>query len=197
MVDADTLTRPSVIAKKIRGKRVTASKKASVSDVAMVLLAITGRTATREYKEMMVFADLLSSVFTLAQFIAEIDSRYGISVGWLFDANTIGKDKDMDLHTFAGHVAKEVNAGGLIGLEKVKRQLMSLINIPYETFHDEMTIFGDLLFSELDIMKLRCLLEDSHGIELPDDFEDDLIKNNRKVSLRDFARGLCSRINAQ
>ncbi|EKP0310318.1 hypothetical protein ACTG16_23790 [Aeromonas sp. 23P] len=186
--NATTTVRATVLKAKKKTK-----KKVGVSEVIDVLLEIATRPPRDDYKSMMVFGDLLSPIIPLSYLISEVDQRYGVSIGWLFDVNAINKGRDMDVHSFAGVIAKEVNGGGELGLEKMKRQLMNIISIPYQSFHDEMFIFQDLLFDEMDLIRVRILMEDVHGYQLDDNFEPELIKNNKKIALRDFARGLVSR----
>lgn len=170
-----------------------AKKKVGVAEVINVLLEIATRPPRDDYKSMLVFGDLLSPIIPLPYLIAEVDLRYEVSIGWLFDVNAISKDRDMTVHDFASVIAKEVNGAGELGLDKMKRQLMNIINVPYQAFHDEMFIFQDLLFDELDLIRVRILMEDVHGYQLDDTFESELVKNNKKIALRDFARGLVSR----
>lgn len=169
----------------------------SVDDVARVVLSVMDLEPDTDIKGLLLYRDCFSGFFDSGKLCDGVFSRYSVDLGWFFDFRHGSVLRDISLFVFCKALALEINGGGQITLEKVKGEIMNFVKIPYEECYDNMYIYSELSFSELDILQFTCYLEDKYGVDMPEDINNEVTKNTKDISLSDFSRLICQKLNAR
>lgn len=167
----------------------------SVDDVSRVVLSIMNMDQGTETKSLLLYKDCFSNDFDCGKLCENVLSRYSIDLGWFFNFRQSSLSRDVSLFIYCKALALEINGCGQVTLEKVKGEIMNFVKIPYEECYDNMYIYSELSFSELDILQLTCYLEDKYGVNMPEDINSEVTKNTKDISLSDFSRLICQKLN--
>lgn len=180
-------------------KRNTESniQKHGVDDVARVVLSVMNLDPDADIKDLLLYRDCFVDVFNSDKLCEGVFSRYAVDLGWFFEFRQGSVLRDVSLFVYCKALALELNGYGQITLERIKGEVMNFVKIPYEECYDNMYIYGELSFSELDILQFTCYLEDKYGVSMPEDINSEMTKNTKDISLSEFSRLICQKINSK
>lgn len=173
------------------------SARYSVDDIGRVILSIMNMDQDIDCKNAFLYKDCFINGFDSKKLSESVFSRYSVDLDWFFDFRKGSVLKDVSLFVYCKALALEINGSGQVTLEKVKGEIMNFVNIPYEECYDNMYVYGELSFSELDILQFTCYLEDKYSVVMPEDINGEITKNTKDISLSDFSRLICQKLNSK